>query len=443
MEKEKCTNNVSQQEHSDSERLEQTACKSPTEMITEEAENQEARPSSTPADQIKEESAQETQLKPPHLQEISFECPESESARKKLISDALQQEDEFLEYLMSLPAASTGAKEKQKSQQKSVQPQLMRSMSSYTGNVSSGGGAKVGLDHLDNLCKLMEQLGDLREQNSKLQRRVQYLEDLKNLQEMHKQLQEETKRREFQDVAFLHNLQQHRQFSARRHEHRRIVEESFPSPKREGSEDSLTNEQVAISANTKRNNKCKSMTNGRFRQSLLRYQQRGRSRSVGIAEIKRHKVRGGRFGHEICETNKLQTKLQGIPALGIAGGTKAKVSKWTKVKEAFRWEKASVVTLPEAKSQDSGIGGGEDTRYLKVPCSDNLLSVSPVDSVISGHSSSACSSVGQSPGYMTCQHPLADFTLPLATTISSSSSSEDLDMDLNLADMLADYGELS
>lgn len=441
MEKAESTDSVSQREHSDSERLEQTACKSPTETITEETESQRARSSSTPADQIKKEG---TELKPSHLQEISFECPESESARKKLISDALQQEDEFLEYLMSLPAASTGAKEKQqKSQQKPVQPQLMRSMSSYTGTVSSGGGAKVGLDHLDNLCKLMEQLGDLREQNSKLQRRVQYLEDLKNLQEMHKQLQEETKRREFQDVAFLHTLQQHRQFSARRHEHRRIVEEIFPSPKREGSEDSLTNEQVAISANNKRNSKCKSMTNGRFRQSLLRYQQRERSRSVGIAEIKRHKVRGGRFGHEICEATKLQTKQQGIPALGIAGGTKAKVSKWTKVKEAFRWEKASVVMLPEAKSQDSGIGGGEDTRYLKVPCSDNLLSVSPVDSVISGHSSSACSSGGQSPGYMTCQHPLADFTLPLATTISSSSSSEDLDMDLNLTDMLADYGKLS
>jgi len=47
---------------------------------------------------------------------------------------------------------------------------------------------QVGFDHLDNLCKLMEQLGDLKEQNNKLQRRVQYLEDLRALQEMHKQL---------------------------------------------------------------------------------------------------------------------------------------------------------------------------------------------------------------------------------------------------------------
>jgi hypothetical protein len=443
MEKDNDIGDVSHQEECDLEKLEQTACKSPIEMGTEEAESQRARPSSIPTGQMKEETAQAAQLQTSNLLEDSCECPESESARKKLISDALQQEDEFLEYLMSLPAASTGTKEKQrKSQQKPVQPQLTRSISSYTGNVSSGGGAKVGLDHLDNLCKLMEQLGDLREQNSKLQKRVQYLEDLKNLQEMHKQLQEETKRREFQDVAFLHTLQQHRQLSARRHEHRRIVEESFPSPKREGSDDSLTNEQVAISANNKRNNKYKSMANGRFRQSLLRYQQRERSRSVGIAEIKRDKLMGGRYGHDTCEASELQMKEQGIPVIGIASGTKAKVSKWTKVKEAFRWEKASVVMLPEAKSQDSGIGGGEDTRYLRVPCGDNLLSVSPVDSVISGHSSSVCSSGGQSPGYMTCQHPLTDFTLPLATTISSSSSSEDLDMDLKLAGILADYGKL-
>lgn len=439
MEKDDDVNIVSQQEYSESEKVEQPT--TPTEMETEENEQHRSRSSSIPADQTKE-SVQETQLKSSRLLEDSFECPESESARKKLISDALQQEDEFLEYLMSLPAASSGAKEKQhKSQQKNVQPHLVRSISSYSGNVSSGGGAKVGLDHLDNLCKLMEQLGDLREQNSKLQRRVQYLEDLKNLQQMHKQLQVETQRREYQEAAFLHNLQQHRQLSARRHQHRRIVEEIFPSPKREGSEDSLANVHVPVSAN-KRNSKCKSMTNSKFRQSLLRYQQRERSRSVGTEEIKREKMMDERCGNELRVENKQQTKQQGIPVVGIAGGTKAKVSKWTKVKEAFKWEKASVVMLPEAKSQDSGIGGGEDTRYLRVPCGDNLLSVSPADSVLSGHSSSACSSGGQSPGYITSQHPIADFTLPLAPALSSSSSSEDLDIDLNIADILADYGKL-
>jgi hypothetical protein len=445
MEKDENTNSMSGQEYSEPEKLEQSERKSPTDTGTEEVQNQLLRSSSILADQIKEESAEETQLKESLLLGNSFQCTESESARRKLISDALQQEDEFLEYLMSLPAASSGGKEKQKPQQKQqtpTQPQLMRSVSSYSGQASTGGGAKVGLDHLDNLCKLMEQLGDLRQQNSKLQRRVQYLEDLKNLQEMHKQLQEETKGREFHEVAFLHTIQHHRQFAARRHQHRRIVEESFPNPKREGSEDSLTNGQVTVSLNNKRNSKCKSMTNGKFRQSLLRYQQRERSRSVGIEELKRHKIMDERDGHETCEAMKQKTKQQGESLVGISGSTKAKVSKWTKVKEAFRWEKASVVMLPEAKSQDSEIGGCEETRYLKVPYGDNLLSVSPADSVLSGHSSSVCSSGGHSPGYTTCQHPIAGFSLPPATALSSSSSSEDLDIDLNLADILADYGKL-
>lgn len=35
---------------------------------------------------------------------------------------------------------------------------------------------------------------------------------------------------------------------------------------------------------------------------------------------------------------------------------KAKVSKWTKVKAAFKWERANVSSMNEGKSTDSGIG---------------------------------------------------------------------------------------
>ena len=35
---------------------------------------------------------------------------------------------------------------------------------------------------------------------------------------------------------------------------------------------------------------------------------------------------------------------------------KAKVSKWTKVKAAFKWERANVSSLNDGKSTDSGIG---------------------------------------------------------------------------------------
>jgi len=42
-------------------------------------------------------------------------------------------------------------------------------------------GGPTSVEHLDNLCRLMEKLGELRDHNSQLQRRVQYLEDLKGL----------------------------------------------------------------------------------------------------------------------------------------------------------------------------------------------------------------------------------------------------------------------
>lgn len=45
---------------------------------------------------------------------------------------------------------------------------------------SKSNNPQVGLDQLDNLCKLMEELTSLRDQNSKLQRRVQYLEANEN-----------------------------------------------------------------------------------------------------------------------------------------------------------------------------------------------------------------------------------------------------------------------
>lgn len=61
--------------------------------------------------------------------------------------------------------------------------------------------------------------------------------------------------------------------------------------------------------------------------------------------------------------------------------SRAKVSKWTKVKAAFKWEKAAP-NVSDAKSQDSGIGGivpVEVARYLRVPSCDEH-GHSPVDS---------------------------------------------------------------
>lgn len=63
-----------------------------------------------------------------------------------------------------------------------------------------------------------------------------------------------------------------------------------------------------------------------------------------------------------------------------------KVSKWTKVKAAFKWEKANALPLSESKSSDSVLSptSSEVARYLRVPstshaaCSsgDSLFSLS-------------------------------------------------------------------
>ncbi|XP_049772041.1 uncharacterized protein LOC126153633 [Schistocerca cancellata] len=112
----------------------------------------------------------------------------------------------------------------------------------------------------------MEQLGDLKEQNTKLQRRVQYLEDLKRLQVMHKQL-----RGEEADAG-------HGQASAR-------AAAGGGGASSAGAADPTA---------------------------------RGRSRSVGV---------------HIPQPPQQQRQSP--------QKSKAKVSKWTKVKEAFRWERAA------------------------------------------------------------------------------------------------------
>lgn len=62
----------------------------------------------------------------------------------------------------------------------------------------------------------------------------------------------------------------------------------------------------------------------------------------------------------------------------------AKVSKWTKVKAAFKWEKTSP-TVGDSKMSDSGIGGMlpinvEVARYLRVPSTSDEPGLSPADS---------------------------------------------------------------
>ncbi|GIY92911.1 uncharacterized protein CEXT_427841 [Caerostris extrusa] len=94
------------------------------------------------------------------------------------MDEALKSEAAFIQYLSSIPPKETSE------HHQSTDVMSTRNRSPAAGPAVS----KVGLDHLDNLCKLMEQLGELRDTNSKLQKRVQYLEDLKTLHDMHKEI---------------------------------------------------------------------------------------------------------------------------------------------------------------------------------------------------------------------------------------------------------------
>ncbi|XP_030375874.1 uncharacterized protein LOC115625108 isoform X2 [Scaptodrosophila lebanonensis] len=89
---------------------------------------------------------------------------------------------------------------------------------------------------------------------------------------------------------------------------------------------------------------------------------------------------------------------------------KSKVSKWTKVKAAFKWERANV---PPPNPNDPDVllpVNNEVERYLKVPMKPAAGGSSSADSIISSSSGFLVSDTGGTPG-----------------TISSSSSVDDLD----------------
>ncbi|KAL0275263.1 UNVERIFIED_CONTAM: hypothetical protein PYX00_003170 [Menopon gallinae] len=176
---------------------------------------------------------------------------------------------------------------------------------------------------------------------------------------------------------------------------------------------------------------------------------RGRSKSVNIEEIRR-----GRFPEEELTRRKMSA--------GSQKPDKSKVSKWTKVKEAFRWEKASV---------DGKVSRREDVHYLQVPLdkTPESLSDSPLSGQVSGSSSvgapsticlavsSGYSGEHSSEGHSTSSGygmdlpppppPLPteeDFLmLPLIQDLSSSSSSEKLDELITYSELLAKGNDLA
>lgn len=251
-----------------------------------------------------------------------------------------KENNEFFEYLNSLPTSNKP--------QQNDKPPFQRSGSMFAPIMAT----EDAFDHLDKLYKLMEQLLNLREQNAKLQRRVRDLEHLRNLQNLDTLVTNRVLRGEESEIPDL-------------------------------DDDSIVAEALLDNMFNKTNKKYKSPTQFRFRQSILR-PQRVRSTSVAFD--------GSMDPISPVASTSIPRNMSGksLPERGILRKS-SKVSKWTKVKAAFKWEKASP-TVTGAKSQDSGIGGmlpinNEVARYLRVPSTcDNPTEAgtSPADSVLSG-----------------------------------------------------------
>lgn len=245
-----------------------------------------------------------------------------------------------------------------------------------TGQVSCGGNsaatavsnkspvkteAPAGLDHLDNLCKLMEQLGELRDANSRLQKRVQYLEDMKTLQEMHQELDLFVSS-DPTATASMHKTEAGADHSLDSLDSGEILAQAELDPPSEPAKNA--NDPIRAGKKVKSNHHMK------FKKptTLLKY--RERSKSVGFDE---NVPIGGES--EVDYVNTTSTTTTPSPdnykmpesnatassgssprpvTLNTCGGrTKTKVSKWTRVKEAFRWEKAHVDTSATVKATAS------------------------------------------------------------------------------------------
>lgn len=233
-----------------------------------------------------------------------------------------EKERDFLNYLDSLQTATS-------------QPGLARSASIFSPAIA----AEDAFDHLDKLYKLMDQMLLLREQNARLHRRIRDLEHLSNLQKLQKQLEISTSEGDLaeweKDAAF--------------------AETVFENILR----DAKFNKQTVPS---------------RLRQSILR-RQRNRSASMAL-ERPYHSSENERSKQTSRRTSEVIQNEDGVKP--------SKVSKWTKVKAAFKWEKASP-TVGDSKMHDSGIGGMlpvnlEVARYLRVPSTSEDAGVSPADS---------------------------------------------------------------
>ncbi|GAB6028380.1 hypothetical protein CHUAL_002547 [Chamberlinius hualienensis] len=223
-------------------------------------------------------------------------------------------EKDFVDYLLTLSPASSKNDCYAFVNQPVVAPTPSLKPTSSAANVLQGP-PQIGLDHLENLCKLMEQLGDLREHNSKLQKRVQYLEEMRNLNELRSNLKEVLEEATMTSAKILTDNRDS-VFTFNLNSGEMTNKSSYGEAKRSAS-NVVKLRQTSVKQHSK--------------------QAKGRSQSMGDDDIN--------YGHPLMRQN--------------TGGHKAKISKWAKVKEALKWERVQVDTKndPFNNVVDSGNQG--------------------------------------------------------------------------------------
>ncbi|KAI1292003.1 hypothetical protein HDE_07618 [Halotydeus destructor] len=104
----------------------------------------------------------------------------STSSHSVKLEDALKSEQGFMDYVLSLPTPDPSGRTVPDWSRKSSSLDIKKFDETSSGHWPPT--RSYGWDKLDNLCKLMEQLGHLKEANSRLRRKLQALEDLKSHQ---------------------------------------------------------------------------------------------------------------------------------------------------------------------------------------------------------------------------------------------------------------------
>lgn len=229
-------------------------------------------------------------------QAFPFSIPEDADQSLSSISDVLQVEKDFMEYVMSFPLSVSN-----------VPPQLLPAVPAVMPKKAQGeSNPKVGLDHLDNLCKLMEQLSDLKEANIKLKRRVQYLEDIKTLHEIHKEMVGE--RKLYSSGLSEDEVQQLKQ---------KLDESVTREPSEDSQPDSI---QLETPPSERMHGLYRSKTANQIPASDYKYERGHKSRSTTINKERRER-----------------SKSVGHP--GHPKAPKKRPSRWSKVKEVLGIEK--------------------------------------------------------------------------------------------------------